>query len=166
MANYLARIAGRITEVAGLVTSAGAGDAGKIVQTDSSGRIDPTLMPVGITPDLLTSTAAGALATGDFAYVTSAGTIARASAATSGNDATGFVLAASANSQPATLYFEGRNTGLTGLTVGARYYLSDSTPGGVTSTPVAGAGKVHQFLGYAVSATTIAFEPADGIVLA
>lgn len=166
MANYLARIAGRITEVAGLVTSAGAGDAGKVVQTDSTGRLDQSLMPVGVAADVHTSTAGGTLTAGDFAYVTSTGTISRATAGTSGVDATGFVLAASANGQPATIYFEGRNTGLSGLTVGSRYYLSDTTPGGVTSTPVTGAGKIHQYLGTAITATTIAFEAADGIVLA
>jgi hypothetical protein len=165
VANYLARIAGRLQEVTGLVTSTGASDAGKIIQTDSAGRLDQSLLPVGLGADTYTGTASGALSAGDFVALTSAG-ITRASAATTGNDADGFVLVASADAQPATIYFEGRNTALTGLTVGARYYLSDTTPGGVTTTPVTGSGKKHQYLGKAVTTTSLAFEADDAIVLA
>lgn len=165
MAGYLARISGRVQEVIGLVTSAGAADAGKIVQTDGSGRLDSSLMPVGLGADTFTSVAVGALSAGDFVSVVPTG-IQRASAAATGTDADGFVLAASAASAPATIYFEGRNTGLSGLTVSSRYYLSDSTPGGVTLSPVAGTGKKHQYLGVAVTATSLAFEADDAIVLA
>lgn len=167
MAKYLERNAstGRTTEVQPIASSAGAGDAGKIAQLDAAGRWDNSMMPVGIGADTFTANASGALSAGDLAYITSGSLIARASAASSGNQAVGFVLAASTSGQPATMYFEGRNTALSGLTPGARYYLSDATPGGITATPPAGTGKLHQFIGAAVSATSLDFEASDAILL-
>lgn len=169
MAKYIQRGTGSqsLEEVQALTTSTGAGDASKIVQTDASGRLDQSLMPVGIGADTYNGNANGALTAGDFVYIRSDGTIARATAAAAGPfQADGFVLVASATGTPAVAYFEGRNTALSGLTVGARYYLSDTTPGGVTSTPVSGAGKIHQYLGKAISSTSIAFEADDAILLA
>lgn len=157
---------GFVSETAATATSAGAADSGKIPALDSSGRLDPTMMPVGVVADTYSNNATGALSAGDLAYVKSDGTIARASAASAGNGADGFVLAASATGTPALLYFEGRNTAVTGLTVGSRYYLSDSSPGGITTTPVSGTGKLHQYVGKAISATSLDFEPDDVIVLA
>lgn len=168
MSKYLERNAtsGQVTEVQPITISAGAGDATKVPQTDATGRLDSSLMPVGITPDVFTSTASGALSAGDAVYLTSGSLIARASAAVAGNPAIGFVLAASLAAAAATIYFEGRNTAVTGLTPGARYYLSDSTPGGLTTTPVTGAGKLHQYVGTAITATSLSWEPDDAIVLA
>jgi hypothetical protein len=165
---YLNRDAtsGQIAEVAATQTSAGGADANKIPALDSTGRLDSSMMPVGITADTKTYNASGALSAGDFVYITSGSLIARASAAVAGNAAMGFVLAASLSGAAATIYFEGRNTALSGLTPGARYYLSDSVAGGLTTAPVTGTGKMHQFLGYAISATELDFEPDDAIILA
>lgn len=41
------------------------------------------------------------------------------------------------------------------LTPGTYYYLSDTTPGGVTSTKPVGAGKIVQPVGYATTATDL-----------
>lgn len=168
MAKYMNRnsTTGVVEEVVPITTSSGAGDALKIVQTDAAGRLDASVMPVGIGADTFTANASGALTAGDAVYVTSGGLIARASAASGGNSADGFVLASSSTGTSATIFFEGRNTALTGLTVGSRYYLSDSTPGGITTTPVTGAGKIHQYLGKAITATTLSWEPDDAILLA
>lgn len=169
MAKYLKRGTGSasIEEVVPIAASTGASDAGKIPQTDSAGRLDISLMPVGVSPDVLVANASGALTAGDLCYVKSDGTIARATASASGPvQADGFVLEAYADGSEATLYFEGRNTAMSGLTTGARYYLSDTTAGGVTPSPVSGAGKIHQFVGKAVSPTTLAFEADDAILLA
>lgn len=157
---------GRLKEVQPVVTSAGAGDAGKMVQLDSAGRLDATVMPVGIGADTYVANASGNLSAGDAVYITSGGLIARASAATSGNQAMGFVLVAATSGNSATMLFEGRNTALSGLTPGVRYYLSDSTPGAVTATPVSGSGKLHQLLGQAVSSTSLDWEREDGVLLA
>jgi len=168
MAKYLERntTSGQVTEITGLVTSAGGADAGKIAQLDGAGRFDTSLMPVGLGADTFTSTASGALSAGDLVYITGTGLIARASGAAAGNAAHGFVLAASATSAAATMYFEGRNTAVTALTPGTRYYLADATAGALTATPVSGAGKLHQFVGRAVTATSLDFEADDAILLA
>lgn len=163
---FIALNAGIETEVEGTVTGGTAEQAGKIVATDGSGRIDPSLMPVGVMADTYSGTAAEALNAGAHVYIKSDGQVANASGAAGGNPAIGFVLNAAASGATALVYFEGRNTALTGLTVGARYYLSDTVPGGATATPVAGAGKLHQYLGRAVSATTLSFEADDHILRA
>lgn len=165
---YLSRdsATGRVKEVEGTVTGGTAGQAGDLVALDGSGRIDPTTMPVGIGADTHAGTAGESLTAGDFVAIDVDGDVVRASAASGGKDAVGFVLDSAATAAPVTVYMEGRNTDLTGLTPGSRYYLSDTTPGGVTNTPVAGAGKRHQFLGTAITATSIAFEADDSITLA
>ena len=164
---YIALLTGIETEVEGTITGGTAAQDGKIVALDATGRLSQTIMPVGITPDTYTGTASEALsAANPFVYVKSDGQVANASAASGGNPTIGFVLANHASASQAVVYFEGRVTGLTGLTVGARYYLSDTTAGGLTTTPVSGAGKLHQYLGRAVSTTTLSFEADDHIVRA
>jgi len=164
---YIALLGGIETEVEATATGGSVGQAGKIPALDNGGRLDQSMMPVGILPDTYTGVAFESLsATSPFVYVKSDGQIANASAGVGGNPAIGFVIANAASAAPATVYFEGRVTGLTGLTVGARYYLSDTTPGGLTTTPVTGAGKLHQYLGRAVSTTTLSFEADDHIVRA
>lgn len=165
---YITRDAtsGAVKEVIGQVSSAGAADAGKIPALDTNGRFNLSLMPVGVGPDTYAGLAAENLTAGDMVYVNTSGEIARASAAAVGHDATGFVQDAFSAGQPALMYFEGRCTALAGLTPDARYFLSDSTPGGIMSTPVTGAGKRHQFIGRAITATSLSFEADDSILLA
>lgn len=164
---YIALVSGAQTEVEGTVTGGTAGQAGDIPALDGSGRLDPTLMPVGVMADTYSGTAFEALsAANPFVHIKSDGTVANASASSGGNPAIGFVLTNVASVGIALVYFEGRVTGLSGLTVGARYYLSDSVPGGTTAMPVSGTGKLHQYLGRAVTETTIAFEADDHIVRA
>ncbi len=165
---YIARDAttGVIKEVIGQVSSAGAGDAGKIPALDTDGRFNLTLMPTGVGPDTYTGNAAEALTAGDMVYVDSAGEVSKASAAAAGHDAVGFVQDNVSSGQPALVYFEGRCTALAGLTPDSRYFLSASAPGGITATPVTGAGKRHQFVGRAITATTLSFEADDSILLA
>jgi hypothetical protein len=170
MAKYLERNAtsGKVTEVAGLANSAGAGDAGKIPQLDASGRIDASMMPVGLAADTKAVIASEALSAGNLVNVwnnTGVLNVRRADATTAGKEANGFVLASFASSASATVYFESTITGLSGLTIGARYYLG-TTPGAATATPLTASGNVHQYIGVALSATEISFEPDDGIVLA
>ena len=49
--------------------------------------------------------------------------------------------------------------GLSGLTIGAIYYLSDTVPGGITSSKPVGAGKIVQPIGIATSSTCLFFNP-------
>lgn len=144
------------------------GVEGDLVALDATGRIPETYMPVGIGADLAIVPASENLSSGDFVNLwDDAGTVKarKADATTSGKEADGFVLDAVTAPANASVYFEGRNTAKTGLTLGARYYLATSA-GGVTATPPSGAGNVVQYIGRAVSATSIAFEATDGVILA
>lgn len=166
MANYLALVAGFEQEVAAAVTGGTAGEAGQIVSLDATGRLDSSILPVGLAVDVHVATASEALAAGAVVYLKSDGTVANASAAAGGKAAIGHVLTAVANGASASVYFEGRNTALSGLTVGASYFLS-ATAGGVSATPIgAGAGNISQRIGVAVSATTLSTEYAEPIIRA
>ena len=66
---FLRLVAGVFTEVAATVTSAGAGNDGDLVALDSSGRLDNSVMPVGIGVDTKTIAASEALASGDWVNV-------------------------------------------------------------------------------------------------
>lgn len=169
MATFLDIVSGRLKQIAAIASSAGAGDAGKIPQTDGSGRLDPSFMPVGFGDDLATIVASENLASGDFVNVWDDGgtiSVRKADATAQGKEADGFVLDSFTAAEMATVYFEGTNTGLSGLTLGGRYYLSAATPGGATTTPPAGSGNVVQYLGRATSATSLAYESTDGVTLA
>lgn len=164
---YLRLNAGRIQEVAATDASAGAANAGDVVALDSNGRIDASMMPVGIGADTAIIQASEALAAGDFVNIHNSGgaRVRKADATTPGKEAHGFVLASVASGANATVYFEGQNTQVTGRTPGARQYLS-TTPGAATETPPSASGNVVQLLGTAVSATSISTEIEDGVILA
>jgi hypothetical protein len=160
---------GGLDETVAKDTSAGVADAGSIVGLNSEGKIDQTMMPAGIGIDTKSIVAGEALAAGDLVYVyDDAGTpkIRKANAAAAGQPAVGYVKAAVASSAAGTVFFGGENTYASGLTTGSRVYLSDSVAGKVTSVPVAGAGKLHQYVGRALSPTEFRFEPDDAILLA
>lgn len=164
---YLYNNAGTITEKQSPQTSAGAGDAGKLPALDSSGRLDQTFMPTGIGADTASITASEALSAGDLVNIwNSTGAKARkADGSTSGKEAHGFVLAAVSSGAQATVYFEGTNAQSTGLTPGV-LFLSDTTPGGVTSTAPTGSGKTVQRVGFAIGTTSYNFDSGTPIVLA
>lgn len=190
---FVALLAGRLKQIVTIAASAGAADAEKVPSTNASGVLDPSLlnaaatgankipilnasgqldpstMPTGIGADTKTIVASETMAAGDLVNVwNDAGTakVRKADATAEGKEANGFVLAAVASAANATVYFEGRLTGLTGLTAGARQYVSAATPGAVTAAPPAAAGNVVQFVGVAVSATELDFEPSDAVTLA
>lgn len=149
-----------------VIVSAGAGDSGKIAQLDAAGRLDNTVMPVGVGADTASITTSEALAAGDLVNIhSSTGVKARkADATTVGKEAMGFVLAAAGAGAAATVYFEGRNTSVTGLTVGVPQYLG-TTAGGTTATAPSAAGNIVQRVGVAISATELNFEPQSYIEL-
>lgn len=66
---FLRLISGVLTEVFGVQTSAGAANAGDIVALDDTGRIDNTMMPVGIGADTAVIAASEALAAGDWVNI-------------------------------------------------------------------------------------------------
>jgi len=160
-------ISGVVTEVFGVQTSAGAGNAGDIVALDDTGKIDATMMPVGIGADTKVIQASEALAAGDFVNVHNASGSARvrkADATTAGKEADGFVLAAFASGANATVYFEGTNTQVSGAVPGPVFL--QTTAGQSGAAVPATAGNVVQRLGVAVSATEINFERGVPVTLA
>lgn len=167
-AKYIAMNNGRLQEVQATTVSTGAADDGKIVALDATGRIDQSMMPVGVGADIAIIIASETLAAGDFVNIwNDAGTpkVRKADASTQGKEAVGFVLEAATANTNARVYFEGRNTAVTGKTPGARQYLSAVTPGATVETPPSGSGQVVQTLGIAISATSIAAEISDGVIL-
>lgn len=161
MAKYIANVSGTLTEVSGQATSAGAGDAGKIIQANSSGKLDVTFLPTGVGVETLSILASENLNAGDLVNITNnAGTAnARKADASNGRIAMGFVLAGATNGTNATVYFEGALTGLTGLTPGSKLFLSAATAGAVTATAPSTAGQYVQQVGYATSTTSMTFSP-------
>lgn len=170
MANkYLAYVGGRIKEIVALVTSAGAGDAGKIPALDNTGKLDMSLMPTGIGEASKTLNASEAISAPALVNVWNDGGTAKvrkADATSEGKEANGFILASVAENAAATVYFADEITGLTGLTPGARLFLSAATPGAPTATAPSGSGNVVQCIGVAVSTTSIMFQPVSPITLA
>lgn len=157
---FLARIAGVTQQVLALVTSTGALDAGKIVATDSDGRISPTLMPVGIGANTVAALVKSAVSAGKFvSYIDDGGVLKIIPADNNTNIAEGYVIEDYAVDATATVYpLDGINSHLSGLTVGTDYFLG--TGGDVTATPLDESdldnkGKYSQLLGKAKSATEL-----------
>lgn len=142
----------------GISSSAGVGDANKLVSTNGAGKLDTTLLPAGIGVATVTATASEAISAGDFVNLfNNAGTLTvRKADNSNGRDAKGFVLAAISNAATGTVYLSGQNTSVTALTPGTNYFLG--TSGGVSTTAPTTSGTIIQILGYTVSATNLMFE--------
>lgn len=148
-------------------SSAGAGDSGKLPALDGAGKLDNSFMPTGIGADTASITASEALSAGDLVNIwDSAGTfkVRKADATSAGKEAHGFVLASVLSAGTATIYFEGSNTSVSGLT-GGKQYLS-TTPGQATVTAPSASGNVVQIVGFATSATALNFQSGTPITKA
>lgn len=145
------------TIVNSTVASAGAGSSGKVVALDGAGKLDQTVLPVGIGADTASVVASENLAAGNYVNLfDNAGTPnVRKADNSNGRRAHGFVLSAVTASNPATVYFEGRNTGLTSRTTGAKQFLG--TGGLAVEAVPTGTGVLLQVLGTAVSSTSADF---------
>lgn len=155
-----------LTIVNGKTSSAGAGDSGKVVALDAAGRIDATMMPVGIGADTAVITTTEILSAGDLVNVwnSTGAKVRKADATVAGKEAHGFVLAGFGSAVSATVYFEGTNTGMTGLTPGPQFLAT--TAGTATATAPSASGNVVQRVGFAVSATAMNFQSQPPITLA
>lgn len=165
-AKYIKNDSGQLAEVEATTASAGAGDAGKIVGLDSSGKIDSSMMPTGIGAETESMLASETLSAGDLVNIfNDSGTRkARKADNSNGRRAHGFVITGVTSAATATVYMEGAITGLTSITLGAPYYLG--TTGGNTATAPTAAGTLSQEIGIGVSTTAISFEPQQPITLA
>jgi len=96
------------------------------------------------------------LAVGDAVYATGTGGVARAQANAAGAvKVIGFVTSVGVTGKVATA---GALTGLTGLTAGARYFLSPTVAGAVTTTVPTTEGQFVAPVGIALSATSLAIQ--------
>jgi len=165
---YLKANNGYPTEQAATVASAGVANGGDLVALDDTGRLDASILPVGIGADVASLPATEALAAGDFVNVYSAtgtASVRKADASNVAKEAHGYVLSAVTSGATATVYFDGRNTAVTGQTPGVAF-LSASAPGKSTATCPTGSGQLQQRIGVTVAATEINFEAVTPIVLA
>ncbi len=151
---------GDLAELAANQTSAGSADAGKVVALGSGGTIDPSMLPNTDSTSVLfsESVAAGAIVN----IYNNAGTrnARNGDASSYAKRAIGFVSGAVTSGATATVNFIGVISGLSGLTAGTEYFLSDTTPGSITATPVTTSGHILQSVGTALSATELDFKPA------
>ena len=166
---FLRLISGVLTEVVGVPASGGAVNDGDIPALDAAGRLDVSMMPTGVGPEVKVAVASEALAAGDIvSFWNNTGTInvRKADGSAAGKPAHGFVLAAFASSASATVYLPSQiNNQKSGLTPGATYWLDVTTPGAITATPPTGAGKVSQVVGVALSATELNFVPLHPVTM-
>lgn len=159
---------GKITQVEATVISTGVGQAGDVVALDSTGKLDASVLPTGVGPNIKMILASENLSAGKYINIyDNAGTEnVRLADNSNSREAHGFVLDAVTSGNMAAVYFEGTNNDLSGLTPGARMFLA--TAGGVTATPptFAGGAQISQLVGTAISATEIDTDIDDCIVLA
>lgn len=159
---------GKLTQVEGTVVSTGAPDAGNIPALDGSGKLDVSVLPTGVGPNVKVILASENIGAGKYVNIfDNAGTPnARLADNSNSREAHGFVKDAVTSGNNATIYFEGTNDDLSGLTPGARQFLG--TAGGVTATPptFAGGAQISQLVGTAISATEIDTDIDDCVVLA
>lgn len=154
--------------VSGITTSSGAVDAGKIPQLGPIGKLDISFFPDA---SLSTSPYIGvvtseSLDAGDLVNIYNyGGAKCRKAYATAGRDAYGYVISAVSYGSMASIYSNGNNISVVGLTPGQQY-LSATIPGKCTSIPPSGSGVVLQKVGFATSATSLTFQRETPIILA
>lgn len=148
-------------------SSAGVADAGKIVALNASGKVDTTMMPTGFGDEVVSLVTSENLAAGNLVNVYNNGgvpTARKADGSVTGKPCNGFVLAATTSPAAALVYFDGLNTGVTGLTAG-RVFLDQATPGLATVTVPVTAGGIAQCVGTATAAGSLDFEAQEPIAI-
>ena len=159
MANkYLYNNDGIITELEAKASSAGAGDADKIVALNAAGQIDDTMLTAVESYEL---TAGEALSAGNLiCVIDSTGAKVVKADASSGTvrRAVGYVLAAISDTAAGEVHLgNGILSGLSALTIGAIYYLHTTAGGITTDVSAYTTGDIVQVVGMAISATELAF---------
>lgn len=168
---FLARVAGKTKQLFGLQSSAGAADAGKIIATDATGKLDPSFLPAGIGANTLSAPASEALTAGAFVnlFDNNGALGARLADNSNGRPAHGYVNSAVASGAAATVNrLNTVNANRSGLTAGKEYWLGAA--GGVTATAldptaVGSVGKVDQYLGLAKSDTELVTTEFEAVYL-
>lgn len=167
MNKFLTFIENKWQLVVALVTSAGSGDAGKIVATNSDGKVDITLMPAGIGADTFVGPSSENLTAGQLVNLWDDGGTTKVRVATNadpGKAADGYVIAGVTSPANATVYLDGTINGLSSLDPSVEYFLG--TAGGVTDTAPTSSGTIIQPVGKAGSATSLLFEKGQAVEIA
>lgn len=147
-------------------TSAGAGDSGKVVALDGSGRIDSTMMPVGIGADTQTVTTSEAVASGDLVNIwDSTGAKCRKADATVAGKEAHGFVLVGVGSGASATVYFEGSCTAMAGLAPGPQFLS-TTAGTASATAPSGSGNVVQRVGFAVSATTMNFQSGVPIVLA
>jgi len=165
--SFLRRVNGVFKEFLGVVQSTGAANAGDIPALDDNGRLDASIMPSGFGADVVTAAATESITAPALVNLYLAGgvlSVRNADNSAEGKEANGFVNASINNASSGQVSLSGNITGLSALTIGARYYLG--TVGAPSLAPATGVGKIDQLVGKATSATVISFKPSDYVVKA
>lgn len=157
---YVKYLNGELALQAASVTSTGVANDGDLVALDSSGKLDVSVLPTGVGPEVAILVATEALNAGDYVNIwNDAGTPkVRLADNSNGRRAHGYVKASVSISANATVYFEGDNDSLSSLVAGGDVYLG--TAGGVIQTPLAetAVGSISQKLGVARAATIVSTD--------
>jgi len=166
---FLTVVNGIPTLTQAVTTSAGVADANKIPSLDTNGTLSPTVLPTGVELQTVLLPTSENLTAGHFVNIFSDTTdndTVKARPADAGNNrpAIGYVLQGVTAPNNATVYLSGRNTAVTGATVGPVFL---SAAGGFSSTAptIPGANVILQRLGTAISGTSIVFENDPPIAL-
>jgi hypothetical protein len=112
---YMTLSSGKNTMTEATVSSTGVSEAGDIVALDAAGKLDVSVLPVGVGPDVavITVSEAAGLSAGDYVNIfDSTGSKVRLADNSNGREAHGFVKDAFADAASATVYFEGPNSNL------------------------------------------------------
>ena len=168
MAKFIKQSAGVMAEEATVQTSAGAGDSGKVPNLNASGEIDITMIPSIVGAETIDLEATEALAAGDLVNIFDDAGTAKARLADASDistQANGFVISPILALATGTIFLEGTNDQLSGLTPGTTYFLSE-TPGAITLTAPTTSTAILQQVGRSHSATKLSFEAHPPIVLA
>ena len=160
---YLALVSGKVKEVFASLT----GTANAIPAGDSTGRLDPSWLPVGVGQELIIVPSSENLTAGSFVNLYSNAGVLNArnsDATTNAKPAHGFVTANVTSPANASVFFLGiTNSAALGLVIGTKYVISKTVPGGVTDIAVFSAaqatGNIVQEVGIASKITEILTTP-------
>ena len=164
---YKTLVGGKETLVRSSDASAGAANAGDIVSLNSQGQIDSSMLPDA---DVSNVVSFENLVAGDYVNLFLDGGVIKARKAdnSNGRPAHGYVKDTVTAPAAINVFYESANSNLSGLTIGGRVYLG--TTGSVIQTPldiddVLNDGKIHQYLGIAVSVTEVNTDIEDCVTI-
>lgn len=115
-----------------------------------------------------TYTAGEAISAGDLVYVSASGTVMKADANAVAKAAVGFAPSAISNGASGVITFHAGKITTTGLTLGAKYFLSNTTTGAFATygSLTYGAADIQQCVGIAESTTVLRFFAGETILIA